>query len=452
MPTKKTFAVLTLAGLLAAATALAQTPYDEGQKALRDQRWMDAVDQFELAIKSDDGQADAALYWSAYAYFKAGRRNEAERELRQLERNHPDSRWVKESQSLRLEYQDSAELLTSPDAALDDDLKIFALAQLMERDPERALPLVLELMKTTESEKVRQDALFVLAVSETPAARQELANYARDGSDPEMQRHAIQMLGTMDATAELEALYPTLKTRGSKVAVIEAFGIAGDSARLSQVLETETDPELRRAAIHGIAMEDNAEAAELLRSIYESADSSEEKSAVLESLTMLEEAEAVALEVLRNESDPELQRQAIQVLGIMDATDELDDLYTSLEDREARLTVIEAMAIAEDSEGLFDILLSEQDTELRAAAIQGLAMNGGSKEADYLVELYPEATQVEKQAVIESMLIMDDAENLLKLLQQESDPELKREMLQLLTTMDSEASDDYLFEMLENKG
>ena len=37
-------------------------------------------------------------------------------------------------------------------------------------------------------------------------------------------------------------------------------------------------------------------------------------------------------------------------------------------------------------------------------------------------------------------------------MKQENDPDLKREMLQILTTMDPEASDEYLFEMLEKNG
>jgi len=40
----------------------------------------------------------------------------------------------------------------------------------------------------------------------------------------------------------------------------------------------------------------------------------------------------------------------------------------------------------------------------------------------------------------------------LSLLKQENDPDLKREMLQILNTMDSEESDEYLFEMLEKNG
>lgn len=455
MPIKNTLKRIMLAGLLVSATVLAQTPYDEGQKALREQRWMDAAEYFEEAVKADKSQADAAMYWSAYAYYKAGRSKDAERELRRLEKKYPDSRWLKEAQSLRIENQDSAESIeraASGDSVMDDELRLFALAQLMDRDPDRALPLVLDLMRNSDSQKVREDALFVLALSEEPAARQVLAESARDSNNPELQRTAIHMLGTMDATAELQALYPTLQDTESRVAVIEALSIAGDSAMLKQILANETNPELRRAAIFGIAMEDNAESAVLLESLYQSAGSNEEKMTILESLAIMDEAEDLALKILSTEKDPELQQQAILALGVMDATEALGELYGNLSGLEARIAVIEAMSIADDTEALFNILRNEQNVELRSAAIQGLGISGGKEAADYLVKLYPQGSREEKTAVIESMMIMDDTEGLLGLLKQEQDPELKREMLQMLTTMGSEEADEYLFELLEKNG
>jgi len=221
---------------------------------------------------------------------------------------------------------------------------------------------------------------------------------------------------------------------------------------LKQVLATETDPELRKAAIYGIAMEDNAESASLLQSIYDRSDSFQEKSTILEALSMMDDASGLALKILRTEPNPELQRQAIQVLGIMNANEELGELYSSMTDRDSRMAILQAMSISDDSDGLYKILQVEQDAELRAAAIQGLAINGEGKAADYLVAMYPEASREEKTAVIQSMMIMEDTQGLLSLLKQESDPELKREMLQMLTIMDSEESDQYLFEMLEKKG
>ena len=455
MRIKTLFKRIALATVLLATAALAQTPYDDGQKALREQQWMEAAELFEQAARDDRDQADAAIYWRAYALHKAGRNREAERELRKLERRFPDSSWVKEGQALRLEYQDpekSVAQATGSDGVMDDELRLFALVQLMDRDPERALPLVLDLARNAESASVRQDALFVLAVNDAPEAKSALVDFARNSDDPEAQRNAIHILGTMEASEELKSLYGATQDREARVAIIEALSIAGESGMLKQVLADESDPELRRAAIYGIAMEEDDDAAELLQMLYDNANSTEEKSMILEALVIMDEAKPLALTILRTEKDPELQRQAIQVLGIMEATEELGDLYSNMTSRESRMAILEAMAIAEDTDGLVKVLETEQDKDLRAAAIQSLAISEGDGVTEKLVSMYPNASRDEKSAVIQSMMIMEDAEALLSLLKTEDDPELKREMMQMLTIMESEEADEYLFEMLEKNG
>jgi len=110
------------------------------------------------------------------------------------------------------------------------------------------------------------------------------------------------------------------------------------------------------------------------------------------------------------------------------------------------------MMIADDTDGLQKVLQTEKNAELRAQAIQMLAVSDDKNSAEYLAGLYPEASREEKKAVIESMMIMENVQGLIGLLKTETDPELKRQMLQMLTVMDSEESDEYLFEMLENNG
>jgi HEAT repeat protein len=516
MPMKLKLRQIALASLLATATLMAQTPYDEGQKAIRDQRWSEAADQFELAIKSDREQADSATYWRAYALFQAGRDRDAERELRRLERKYPDSRWVREGQALRIEHQDSErsiEQATSSNSVMDDELRLFALAQLMEREPERATPLLMDMVHNAGTQKVRQDALFVLAMSEEPEALRMLADVARNNdnpklqvaaihilgsasteeslpllatlytessafevkealihahiasdqpqslitifeseANPELRRSIIHSLGAMDATEELQALYPTLQDPELRVAVIEAYSIAGDSGVMKQVLDTETNPEIRRAALFGIAMEGGSDAASTLETLYDQASSTGEKSHILEALTMMDDARDLTLKIIRTEKDPELQRQAIQTLGVLDGSEELEALYSSLTDKDTRKTVLEALVIADDPEALIRVLQEEQDEQLRSAAINYLAVAGGETAKNYLASLYSSGSREEKSAVIQSMMIMDDTEGLIELLKQETDPELKRQMLQMLTLMDSEESNQYLFEMLEKDG
>lgn len=507
-----------LTTVLVAATVLAQTPYDEGQKALREQNWTVAAEQFKEAIKVDKSTADASMYWRAHALYRAGRGKEAERQLNTLERKYPDSRWVKEARILQIEHDTAPALADVVDEnGMDEDLRMFALAQLMDRDPERALPLVLDMLRDTGSEGVRSDALFMLGMSDDPRAQEAIAQIARDSKNPKMQADAIHMLGVssnqpsidllaslykesdsievkqaviqaymvgdesdellkiladllkteknpelqrdiihtlgmMDATEELRELYPTLKNDETKAAVLEAYFLAGDTVILRQVLETETNPELRASAIRGIAMEDDEGAQALLESIYDNATTLEEKKVILESLVMMDDAQDLAMKIVRTETDDELQREAIHVLGVMEATGELGALYANINKAELRKLVLESMMIADDIKGLQTVLQSETDGELRAHAIQMLAVSDDEDAADYLVRLYPGASRTEKQAVIQSMMIMDNAEGLISLMKTETDAELKREMLEMLTIMDSDESNEYLFKLLESKG
>ena len=519
MEIKKYLRTVTLTTVLVAATVLAQTPYDEGQKALREQNWTVAAEQFKEAIKADKSTADASMYWRAHALYKAGRKKEAERQVKTLERKYPGSRWVKEAQVLQIEHADSAPVLAGvvDESGMDDDLRMFALAQLMDRDPERALPLVLDMLKNTDSENVRNDSLFMLGMSDDPVAQEAIARIARDSKDPELQANAIHMLGIsdtqpsidllaelyresdsievkqavihaymigdesdelvgilgellktekspelqkdiirtlglMDETDALREIYPTLKDDESKAAVLEAYFLAGDTRTLRQVLETETNPALRKTAIQGIAMEDDEGAVELLESVYDKATSIEEKKAILESLVMMDDAQDLALKIVRTETNTELRREAIHMLGVMEATEEMGALYANIDQLELRKVILESMMVADDIDGLQKVLASETNEELRSQAIQMLAVSDDESAAEYLVGLYPNGSRAEKEAVIQSMMIMDNVEGLISLMKTETDPELKREMLQMLTMMDSEEADQYLFEMLEKKG
>ena len=387
-----------LASVLIAATVLAQTPYDEGQKALREQNWTEAADQFKKAIKADRDKADASMYWRAHALYKAGRKSEAERQIRSLERKYPDSRWLKEAQVLQIEYDGSAPVIagTTDKSLVDEELRMFALAQLMDRDPERALPLVLDTLKSSGSESVRSDTLFMLGMSDDPRAQQAIAQIARDSNNPDLQVDAIHMLGISDSQAS----------------------------------------------------------AELLAGLYTDSASVEVKRAVIEAYIIGDESEAMTdtlVDMLKTEKNPELQTEIIHALGVMDATEEMASLYTSLEGTELRKAVLESMMIADDTSGLIEVLESEKDAELRAVAMEMLAVNGDRASAEYLVGLYPGGTQKEKTAIIQSMMIMDNAKGLIDLMKTETDPELKREILQNLVAIDSEESDEYLFKMLENK-
>ena len=189
----------------------------------------------------------------------------------------------------------------------------------------------------------------------------------------------------------------------------------------------------------------------LLESLYGDSETREAKEAVIHAHIAAGE-QGNLIRFLKTEKDPEMQWEIIYALGAMGATDELGDLYSSMTNPETRVAILESLAIADDTEGLIKILQAEKDSTLRAAAIHSLSINGDNAGADYLVSLYPNGTRTEKTAIIESMMVMDNAQGLIDLLKQENDPELKREMVQMLSVMDSDESNEYLFELLESKG
>ena len=167
---------------------------------------------------------------------------------------------------------------------------------------------------------------------------------------------------------------------------------------------------------------------------------------------MMDDAEALVLKIVRTETDPDLRRTAIHMLGVMEATSEIAELYATIDETELRKAVLESMMVADDTDGLIKVLQSEKNPEMRAAAIHALAVSDDEDGGEYLLTLYPQGSREEKEAVIHSMMIMDNTRGLISLLKTETDPELKREMLQVLTHMDSEESQEYLFELLEKKG
>ena len=169
----------------------------------------------------------------------------------------------------------------------------------------------------------------------------------------------------------------------------------------------------------------------------------------VDAMVMVDNASDFAMHVVQTEQDPELRRSAIHLLGINEQTEQLAEVYGSLDDREARTAALEAMMIADDIDGLMKVLDTETDPGLRTAAINNLAVTGEPAVSEHFVSHYGSASHDDKQAIIQAMLISDDAEGMLKLMEQEQDPGLRKQMVQMLALMDSEASEEYLFELLE---
>ena len=118
----------------------------------------------------------------------------------------------------------------------------------------------------------------------------------------------------------------------------------------------------------------------MLEDIYERSEDREVRVAVLHGY-MISGQKASLLEVLRRERDGELRETAIQQLGVMGASDQLEALYDELESVDERAAVLSAFMISGKVDALARIARTERNPDLREAAIQQLGVSGADGRA-----------------------------------------------------------------------
>lgn len=365
-----------------------QSVYARGTAALDRGEFDAAATAFAEAAALKGERADGALYWSAYAHNKRGRRDEAMKALAELRSTYPKSRWLRDARALEVEIR-QASGQTAVSANGDDDLKLMALNSLMQADPDRALPLVEQMLSGTQSDKVRDRALFVLAQSGSPKAREVLVRIARTSADEDQQTRAIRYLGLFGGQESRQALvdiYKSSQNPRARKAVLGAFMVAGDRARLLEVARTETSPELKREAIHQIGVSGGRDE---LWQLYQQETSAEAKEAIISALFIGGAAERLS-ELALKETDPRLRREAIQKLGLTGSGKSgamLEQLYGSEKDVAIKKTILNALFVQNNAAALVAIARAEQDPQLKREAVQKLSLMRSKEATDYMMEL-----------------------------------------------------------------
>jgi HEAT repeat protein len=360
--------------------------YNEARKDLDAGRFSAAAEKFGRVAERGSSEADAALYWKAYSQRKAGKAAEALATLRHLAGSHPKSEWIDDARALELEIRGEAGKTPDPAAQEDEELKLYALNGLMGADSSRAVPLVLKFLQGPHSRRLKEQALFVLSQSDSPEARKTLVEVARGARYPELQRKAIESLGVSgdpEAVQALAELYASTSKPGIKIEILDAYLVADDRGRV--------------------------------------------------------------FAAAREEKDPEVRRKAISLLGPMEATQELRQLYRAETSPALRLVILEGLAVADDVPTLVEIAREEKEPALRRKAIEGLGINDSAQATAALKALYSaNADAGDRLAVIEGLFVQDNAKALIELFRAEKDPALRKQIVERLGNMDSDEAMDFL--------
>jgi hypothetical protein len=146
----------------AASNASGSSLYAAGTRAINEGRWANAEAIFAMVAGQHGDHADGALYWKAYAENKQDKRKPALATCTELSRAFPTSSWIHECGALEIEIHSKTGKPVDPTTVADDDLKLLALNSLMQKDESRALAQIQEILNTDSSEKLKQEALFIL--------------------------------------------------------------------------------------------------------------------------------------------------------------------------------------------------------------------------------------------------------------------------------------------------
>jgi HEAT repeat protein len=363
--------------------------YDNGREALDQDKFDRAEEKFDEVAKMNAAQADAALYWKAYAQNKLGKRAAALATLRELKQRFPQSRWQRDGGALEIEVQQSSGQPAKPEAQSDEELKLLAIRGLMNSDPERAMPLLEKVLNGTGTPKEKSQAMFVMAQNGSPQAREILGRIARGVSNPELQRKAVEYLGLFggpEARKTLAEVYGATSDAAVKRALLKSFMLTGDKEHLLAAAKSERDPDLRREAIRQLGLVTGGSE---LEQLYTSESSPDLRKEILQALFLAGDVSRL-LEAAQNEKDPELRRAAVRNLGLSGgeaSARALQSIYNKEPDHGVREEVLNALFIEGNAKTLVAIARSEKDPGLRKMAVEKLALMNSKDASDFMMEL-----------------------------------------------------------------
>lgn len=449
--------------------------YNAGKKAINDTppNWQQALDSFSQVAKARGAQADEALYWVAYSQYKLGQRSAALKTIAQFKRDYPASKWKKDVEALEIEIQPPQ----NPEETSDCELKLLAVSSLLNSDPDRAVPILEKLLSNGGNSgqcggQILEKALFVLCQSDSQRASDLMLQIATGKLHPELQMKAIHCVGTAGHHDVLVKIYTSTSSREAKKAVLHALGISGGCRELLDLSRDEKDSSLVQEAIHSMGI---AGCKEQVRELYGKATTPEAKHDILHSTivsgdTELQERVArndpdpkVRAEAIKDlgisggcsqlgsvsvaEKDPNVVHEAIHAMGVGGCKQQLRDLYNKTTDPETKREVLHSTIVSGDTELQEQVGLNDPDPKLKAEAIKDLGISGGSSAT--LVKIYQNSQSSDvRDAAINALFIKGDAHSLVELARKETNPELRKRLVEKLSVMGNREANDYLMEIL----
>jgi HEAT repeat protein len=160
--------------------------------------------------------------------------------------------------------------------------------------------------------------------------RDRLLAAATGEQNPELRAEAVQQLGVMGAHAELAQLYRKEASVDVKKRILQAMFVGGDAPQLIELARTESNPELRRTAVRNLGLIGSSRTGAALVEIYGKDNDPEIKRAVIQALFIQNNAESLVALARKEPGNSEMKREIVSKLSLMRSKVALDYLMEIL--------------------------------------------------------------------------------------------------------------------------
>ncbi|HEV7904147.1 MAG TPA: HEAT repeat domain-containing protein, partial [Pyrinomonadaceae bacterium] len=340
--------------------------------------------------------------------------------------------WAKAAETFRSFIQ------TYPrDNDVDAALYWYAYALKRQGNTKEAAKALKRLIKDFERSGWREEADAMLTELAPALGQTEIINDALGKENEELKIIALQSLFESNPDRALAFVSEWLKpnstaSRRMKESAVSLLGAHGGKQAVPILLDiarNQPDAKLRQTAIHRLGEAGGEQVMDELMRIYTSDPDIKIKQQVLHALAEMDgvRASAKLLEIAQNQSgDVELRKTAIARLGEREgAFDNLARIYDTERTLEIRKRLLNSFAESEDPRAdakLLEVARNGDNVELRRYAVRRLGEHNGEAMLDELMRLY----QTEKEL------------------------DVKRDILNAFSDMDSPRAKTKLYEVARN--
>jgi len=270
-------------------------------------------------------------------------------------------------------------------------------------------------------------------------------------SDEELKTLALQGLMNSDPQRGIQMIEKRLagtaspKDKAKMLFVLAQNGSPEAREVLGKIAQGQSNPDLQRKAVEYLGIFGGNRAAATLEAVYTNSTDAGVKRAVIRSYMISGNREEL-FKLAKGEKDESLKRDAIRNLGLVGGQNELQQLYQVEPSTDVRREILQGFFLAGQSDKLVQVAESDKDAELRRTAVRNLGLMGKS---DVLQSIYAKDTDRSlREEVLNAYFIGGNAKGLVAIAKSEKDPELKKRAVEKLSLMNSKEGNEYLMELL----